>query len=458
MHVHLIGIGGTGLSAIAQVLTQKGYEVSGSDRFETAVTQTLRQQGIQVFVGHQPVNVRGADLVLRSSAVSGENVEILEAQRLGIPVLKRSEILERMIAGQECVAVAGTHGKTTTTAMLAWVLHALDTDPSYLIGSSSFNLGSNAHAGSGRFFVIEADEYDNMFLGLRPKVAVVTNIEHDHPDFFPTYGDVLRAFETFASQILRSGMLIASGEDAGAAQLLDFASQKGLRCVSFGLGAGAFDLCATELEVSDSGGYRFHVSGRGGASFAQITLRVPGLHNVRNALACMAVVLSLDLPPDLAAAALQNFQGTARRFELVGEVSGVAVVSDYAHHPSEIRATLSAARGRYPGRRIWAIWQPHTFSRTRILLDQFSSSFEAADRVIVTEVYAAREDKPTDGFSAGAIAAHIPGNVEYLPGLEQVRSYLEAHLATGDVVIILSAGDADKLGNWVLTDLAEKNV
>lgn len=457
MHVHLIGIGGTGLSAIARVLKQKGYEVSGSDRIETGQIQELRAQGVRVFIGHQPLNVSGADLVLRSSAVTDDNVEVQEALRLHIPVIKRAEILDRLMEDQVCLAVAGTHGKTTTTAMLAWVLSALGADPSYIIGSNSFNLGDNARAGKGKFFVIEADEYDYMFLGLRPKISIVTNIEHDHPDCFPTYSEVMLAFKTFASQTLASGFLIACGEDPGAASLLEFAREEGIQCASYGIGAGKFDFCATDVTSNTIGGHQFICTRGDGAFLANTSLQVPGLHNVRNALACMAVASSLELPPGKVAAALQDFQGTARRFEVLGEISEVTVISDYAHHPSEIQATLSAARVRYPERKIWAVWQPHTYSRTRTLQSEFSRSFEAADQVLVTEVFAAREGKPADGFSSRIVVESMVEKANFLPDLEQARSFLKQHLAPGDVVIILSAGDADKLGSWILTDLADKN-
>ncbi len=456
MHVHLIGIGGTGLSAIAQVLLEKGYEVSGSDRMESAVTKNLRESGARLYIGHQPENIAGADLVLRSSAVTDENVEVLAALESHIPVVKRADFLEHLIDRQECIAVAGTHGKTTTTAMLAWVFHALGLDPSYIIGSSSMNLGNNAHAGTGKYFVIEADEYDYMFLGLRPKISIVTNIEHDHPDCFPTFSDVLEAFKSFTSRTLPAGTLITSGEDPGASQLSAFARDSGRKCVTYGLGPGRFDICADDLAPGTKGGYRFAVSRRNAERLVEAELQVPGVHNVRNALACLAVVDILGLSIDAAAAALKDFKGTGRRFEVVGEISGVTIVSDYAHHPTEIQATLAAARMRYANRRIWAVWQPHTFSRITTLFDQFSRSFMDADRILVTEVYAAREGPPAGGYSSRTITEKIPGDAVFVPDLALVRTFLGKQLAAGDVVIILSAGDADRLGTWLIKDLEMK--
>lgn len=456
MHIHLIGIGGTGLSPIAQVLIQRGYLVSGSDRTETALTQNLRRLGMRVFIGHHPQNVAGADLVLRSSAVSDENVEVLEALRQGIPVLKRVDFLERLTEGQECIAVAGSHGKSTTTAMLAWVFHSLQLDPSYIIGASSINLGANAHAGQGRFFVIEADEYDYMFLGLKPLISIVTNVEHDHPDCFPTFEAVLQAFKSFVSRTIPNGVLIACGEDDGALQLLDFARQQGLHCQTYGIGAGAFDYCADGLTYSTEGRTLFEIRRGDGQRLVQVSLQVPGLHNVRNALAVMAAVDQLSLPLAPAAEALQTYTGASRRFELVGEVTGITVISDYAHHPSEIQATLAAARSRYGRRRIWAVWQPHTFSRMMALQEQFSRAFVAADEILVTEVYPARELPPPGGFSAQSIADKIQGKASFVMDLERARAYLKQHARPGDVVIILSAGDADRLGGWLLSDLSKK--
>jgi len=456
MHVHLIGIGGTGLSAIAQVLLEKGYEVSGSDRLGSTVTQKLQDSGVRVYIGHQPENIAGADLVLRSSAVTDENLEVQAAIESRIPVVKRADFLEHLIDRQECIAVAGTHGKTTTTAMLAWVFHALGLDPSYIIGSGSLNLGNNAHAGTGKYFVIEADEYDYMFLGLSPRISIVTNIEHDHPDCFPTFSDVLEAFKSFASRTLPAGILIVSGEDPGASQLLAFAMDSGRKCVTYGLGPGRFDICADDLVPGAKGGYRFAVSRKNAERLVEPELQIPGVHNVRNALACLAVVDVLGLSLDAAATALQDFKGTGRRFELLGEISGVTIISDYAHHPTEIQATLAAARMRYADRRIWAVWQPHTFSRITTLFDQFSRSFKDADRILVTEVYAAREGPPAGGYSSRTITEKIPGDAVFVPDLALVRNLLGRQLAAGDVVVILSAGDADKLGSWLITDLAVK--
>jgi UDP-N-acetylmuramate--alanine ligase len=451
-HVHLIGIGGSGLSAIATVLLERGYRVSGSDRQESPQARRLEELGARIHYGHRAENITGADWVVRSSAVRDDNVEVLAAQAAGIPVLKRADFLEHLMAGQLPLAVAGTHGKTTTTAMLAWVLTSLGADPSYVIGGVLANLGRNAHAGLGQYFVIEADEYDRMFLGLRPYIAVVTNVEHDHPDCYPTPDDFYQAFQAFTRRVQPGGALLACGEDPGAARLLAEARSVGLRAVSYGIGAGSFEYCAANVRTDASGNPVFDLVRRGVPALEKMTLQTPGVHNVRNALAVLGVVDLLGLPVSRAAQALQEFRGAGRRFDVRGEVSGIVLIDDYAHHPTEIRATLSGARLRYPGRRIWAVWQPHTYSRTRLLFDQFAAAFGDADCVLVTEVYAAREPAPADGFSARQVAGAIATlgyktdqTVLFAATLENAVDQLVRQLRTSDVVLVLSAGDADQI-------------
>lgn len=457
-HVHLIGIGGTGLSAIALVLLESGYGVSGSDRQASVQTQRLEVAGAQVYYGHRAENIAGADLVVRSSAVSDENIEVQAALAAGIPVLKRADFLGQLMVGQMGIAVAGTHGKTTTTAMVAWMLTALDKDPSYIIGGVSANLGNNAHAGKGGQFVIEADEYDRMFLGLRPHIAVVTNVEHDHPDCYPTYSDFYQAFQSFVNCVQPGGVLVACGENAGAANLLAYAAAQGQRSLSYGIQREAgvlYDYAAHNLQINAQGGFCFTLQSGREMMPTPVTLQSPGEHNVRNALAALAVADQLGLSLAQAAQALGEYCGTGRRFEVRGEVDGVTVVDDYAHHPTEIRATLAAARSRYAQRSLWAVWQPHTYSRTRTLFDLFVAAFDDADHVVITEIYAAREAFPADGFSSRqvveAMSTHSGGkDVYFASSLAAARDHLLAHVQSGDVVLVLSAGDADRISTEIL--------
>ena len=451
--VHLIGIGGTGLSAIATLLKERGYAVTGSDRTLSPLARQLTNQGILVYTGHDPANVRGADLVIRSSAVKDENPEVIAARELGIPVLKRQEFLGELMQGSLGIAVAGTHGKTTTTAMLAWTLTALGQDPSYIIGGLSKNLGGNAHSGKGDAFVIEADEYDYMFLGLRPRMILLTTIEHDHPDIFPSVEIYRQAFSQFIERLEPQGTLLVCADDPAARMVAGQAHVD----LSFSYGLeGPADYLAKDLEMNSQGGYSFTLmyADKSGEHAYPVTLQVPGRHNVANALAVLAAVHRLGLPVDAAAAALAQFSGTGRRFDVLGQAGGVIVIDDYAHHPTEVRATLEAARARYPQNRIWAVWQPHTYSRTLALMDQFVQSFKLADEVLVTEVYAAREQNPN--FSARELVTQMDHpSTHFVPGLKDAIDYLLAHLRSGDVLLVLSAGDADQVSAAVLANLQD---
>jgi len=451
--VHFIGIGGSGLSAIARLLAESGWDVSGSDRSLSPLASELMKAGIRVSIGHSAANLAEAELVVRSSAVPDSNPEVEAARARGIPVLKRAEFLGQVMQGKQGIAVAGTHGKTTTTAMIAWMLVQLGQDPSYIIGGVSKNLGNNAHAGKGAAFVIEADEYDRMFLGLNPTLAVITYVEHDHPDCFPTMADYRAAFGEFAGRIQPGGMLLASADNHEAAALISHAPA-GVQARTYGLNCPA-DYCARDLRPNSRGGFSFE-AWRSNRRLASLDLQAPGQHNAANALAALAAAHLLGLPLEGAAQALNQFSGTGRRFEVLGEAGGVTVINDYAHHPTEIRATLAAARARYASRRIWAVWQPHTFSRTRALLAEFLAAFGDADQVLITEIYAARE--AAEGFSAAQIAAAMPQPAaRFTPTLEDARLHLLAHLQPGDVLLVLSAGDADQVSTGVLAQLLKES-
>jgi UDP-N-acetylmuramate--alanine ligase len=458
--VHLIGIGGSGLSAIARLLLESGWTVSGSDLQLSKQAEQLQAAGARITLGHRPENVAGAELVIRSSAIPDENVEVQAARAANIPVKKRADFLGDLMAGKLGIAVAGTHGKTTTTAMIAWTLISLGQDPSFLIGGVSLNLGTNARAGQGEVFVIEADEYDRMFLGLSPRIAVVTNIEHDHPDCFPTPQDFERAFLEFARRVPEGGVLLACTDDRGAARLLVDSSDREIRTVSYGLerwlGRPGPEYAGRALHTNPRGGLDFEAFAKD-TKLASVSLQVPGKHNVRNALAALAVTHILGLPLSEAAKALGEFKGTGRRFELRGEEQGVMVFDDYAHHPTEIRTTLDAARTRFPGRNLWAVWQPHTYSRTQTLLEEFAGAFLEADHVLVTEIFASREAKQ-DHFSARqVVAAMRHPDAHFVPSLDEASEYLLEHVQPGDVVLVLSAGDADQISAQVLAGLVTTN-
>lgn len=458
--VHFIGIGGSGISAIARLHLERGYVVTGSDRTLSPLALELQKLGATIHTGHAAENIRGADWVVRSSAIPDTNPEVAAALAQGIPVYKRADYLGRLMADKTGIAIAGTHGKTTTSAMMAWTLSQLGEDPSFIVGGVLSNFGVNAHNGKGSTFVIEADEYDRMFLGLKPRYEIVTNVEHDHPDCYPTAADFQAAFVAFVGLVPADGALIISGEDKGAIELTTEAKRMGKRVIAYRIAensltqAGEWAL-AQNLMTNQRGGFSFNVIMRlqsGPQYLSSVQLQVPGLHNVRNALAVLAVIALMGLPLKEAAAALAEFRGADRRFEIKGEANGITIIDDYAHHPTEIRATLDAARARYTAKRIWAIWQPHTYSRTRALLSEFMTSFSEADEVIVSEIYASREAK--EDFSAEQIVQRMNRqSAHFIAELDEISNYLVSHLKSGDVAIILSAGDADRVSAEVLARL-----
>ena len=451
MHYHFIGIGGAGLSPIARVLLERGHQVSGSDLVMSLSAQELREMGAKVSIGHDAANVSGADVVIRSSAIPDTNVEVEAGQAAGLPVIKRVDFLAELTTNKKVIAVAGTHGKTTTTAMIAWCLSQMGLDPSFVIGGISKNLGTNAHAGSGKYFVIEADEYDGMFLGLAPDVLVVTVVEHDHPDCYPTPESYFNAFLKLTGLIKPGGLLIADGDHPGASRLLNTA-RGDFRKISYGSGE-SLDYIVNQIHHNPGCGVSFNLLTSSKAINALdikgITLPIPGDHNAHNAAAALMVIHQLDLPVDKAISALEKYTGTGRRYDVQGIANGITVIDDYAHHPTEIRTTLSAARCQYPDRQICVVWQPHTYSRTRELINDFKDAFSDCDHVIVTEIYPSREKKQ-DYSSKEVVKLMCHPDAHQIAELKDVTIYLIDHLKSGDVLLVLSAGDADQISRDVI--------
>lgn len=454
--IHLIGIGGAGLSAIARILLQRGYRVSGSDLRASEITAALQEEGARVYHGHQAEHVADADLVLMSSAVAAEHVELRAARSRGIPALKREAFMAGLLAGQRTIAVAGAHGKTTTSSMIAHILREADADPSYIVGGAMGNTGKNAAVGTGDAFVIEADEYDNMFLGLEPQIAVVTNVEHDHPDFFATAQAQMSAFVDFAELLPAAGALVACSDDAGAADLLRRRKARQLPAVSYAIADATADWRATELVFSE--GETSASILRRGEPLGRLTLRVPGAHNVLNASAAIIVAGREGISFEESAAALARFKNSARRFDVRGSRDGLILVDDYAHHPTEIRANILAARAAYPGHQIWAIWQPHTYSRVRAFWQDFIAAFDDADRVLITPIFAARE-APIAGISSRALAQAMAhhASARYAPSFEHVAARLREDSAGPTVALICSAGDANQIADIFLNSGSAAN-
>lgn len=450
-HYHFIGIGGAGLSPIARVLLERGHQVSGSDLIISPAAQELREMGVKVSIGHDAANIKGAELIIRSSAIPDTNAEVTAGIAAGIPVIKRVDFLVELTAGKKVIAVAGTHGKTTTTAMIAWCLSQTGLDPSFVIGGISKNLGTNAHAGSGDYFVIEADEYDGMFLGLEPDILVVTNIEHDHPDCYPTPESYFNAFQKLSGLLKPGGLLIADSDHAGVRRLL-VASTGDSQKITYGTGNAAKFRIENITHPSGCGvcfNLKSSTKADSTLDLQNIVLAIPGNHNAHNAAAALVVANQLGLPLEKAVSVLEKYSGTGRRYDVQGIANGITVIDDYAHHPTEIRATLSAARCQYPGHQIWVVWQPHTYSRTRELINDFKDAFSDCDHVIVTEIYASREKKQ-DYSSREVLELMRHPDARQIAELKDVSAFLINHLKPGDVLLVLSAGDADQISKDVI--------
>ncbi len=450
-HLHLLGIGGAGMSAIARVLLGRGFVVSGSDMKLNEVTAVLQAEGATIYEGHRAEHITGADALVITSAAAPDNPEIVAAEIAGLPILKRADFLGHLMAGHIGIAVAGTHGKTTTTGMIAQILLEAELDPTVIVGGVLPAVGGNGRAGQGDYFVIEADEYDHMFLGLRPELIVITNIEHDHPDIFPTARAYEEAYHKFAVLLPDGGRLVACADDPGVARLLKKLRLPGVEVTTYGLGENGAppDYQAVDLRPNPLGGMDFLVETEG-QMVGLARLRAPGKHNVLNALAAIIVGLDLGVDFNTIRTALAAFSGINRRFELIGEAGDVVVIDDYAHHPTEIEVTLQAARQRYPGRRLWAVWQPHTFSRTKLLQNRFAACFAAADRVVALDIYRSRETETLGVDTAVIVQAMNHPNAIHIPDRRAAADYILERVRPGDVILTLGAGDGNEVGKWVL--------
>ncbi len=459
MHLHLVGIGGAGISAIGRVLLGRGFVVSGSDMQANELTAVLQAEGAKIFEGHAADNIAGAEALVISSAVPESNPEVAAAREAGLPVLKRADFLGHLMADDFGIAVAGSHGKTTTTGMIAQILLEGGLDPTVIVGGVLPVLGGNGRFGQGGFFIIEADEYDYMFLGLRPEVAVVTNIEHDHPDIFPTAERYLAAFVDFVKLLPQNGRFVACVDDPGVRHLLAELELPGVDMKTFSVEedgrAREAEFQALNLRPNPLGGMDFVVQ-QGGQLVGLARLRVPGVHNVRNALAAIIVALDAGVDFNVIRQSLAEFGGVGRRFQVRGEVGQVTVIDDYAHHPTEIRVTLAAARQRFSGRRIWAVWQPHTFSRTKLYLQEFAASFVEADRVVVLDIYRSRETDSLGMDTAVIMKAMQHSHAVHIPRREDAAAYILDRVLPDDVILTLGAGDGHEVGAWILDGLRQR--
>ncbi len=443
-HIHLVGIGGIGMSALARVLLARGFQVSGSDRDANEETSALAAAGATIFTGHRADQVRGADLIVISSAIRSGNVEVQEAGRRRIPVVKRAELLAAIANAGSAIAVAGTHGKTTTSALIGHILVQADQDPTILIGGIGHDLGSNARVGGSDLVVVEADEYDNTFLQLRPAIGVITNVAGEHLDFFRSIERVRGAFRQFAESV--SETLVICADDAG---LLSLVTTSTARIVSYGIQGG--DWRASDIH-EDGASMSFQVHHED-SNYTYSTSLV-GNHNVLNALAAIATADALRISPDTVARALASFRGVKRRIERKGEVAGILVIDDYAVHPTEVKATLGAIKQRFQ-RPIRVVFQPHTYSRLQAFLPDFGRSFGQADAVYALDVYAARETDTLGLSGLSLVEAIAPqhAHVTYVETEDAALATLLQETEPGDIVVTMGAGTVTHLGPSLLTAL-----
>ena len=446
--VHLIGIGGAGMSALAKVLIARGVRVSGSDMKESPDLAALRALGARIVVGHDPSNLGDAETVVVSSAIRTSNAELRAAEEAGVRVLHRAQLLAILMRDRRGIAVAGTHGKTTTTSMIALVLQHAGLDPSFLVGGEVNERGTNAHDGAGEWLVAEADESDGSFLWLAPEIAVVTSIEADHLDYYKDEAEVRDTFLAFMENVSPEGAIVACIDDPGVRALVP---RLGRRLISYGLGEGTW----TAARVASNGEQLLEVTYEGGTPMT-VRLPVPGAHNALNALAAIAVAVEAGVSFPVIADALGRYGGVRRRYERRGVAAGITVVDDYAHNPSKVRAVLAAAREQSPGR-VVAVFQPHLYSRTRHLGRDLGAALASADLVVVTDVYGARED-PEPGITGkivvdGVLDAEPRRRVAYLPKRGDIVPYITERALSGDLVLTIGAGDVTMLCDEILTGL-----
>lgn len=447
--IHCIGIGGIGLSAIAEILLSRGYEVSGSDMKESAETVRLASKGARVFIGHRAENADEADLLVFSAAVGHDNPEMKRAEERGIPILSRAQMLGLLMQEYEnSIAVSGTHGKTTTTSMVSLILDRAKLEPTILVGGNLAEIGGNVKVGHSRYFITEACEYMDSFLSLKPKIEIILNIDSDHLDYFKDIDHIVSSFDKFAHLVPGSGTIIAYDANPFVNQVIRDLDN----VVTFGLSENC-DYYAANIQFNEEGMPAFDVC-HDGQLLSRVQLAVPGEHNILNALAAFTCACALGVEPQLTKETLERYHGTQRRFDIVGTTAkGVKIVDDYAHHPTEIKATLSASEN-VPHNKLWCIFQPHTYTRTIALFDEFAEAFEKADKLILAEIYAARE-KNIYKISSAQLAekikeTHPHKEVMFMEDFAAIADYVDDQAQPGDMVITMGAGDIYKVGEMLL--------
>jgi UDP-N-acetylmuramate--alanine ligase len=440
--VHFIGIGGISMSGLAEILIEHGYKVSGSDKVKSKLTEKLESLGAKIFIDHRAENVHGTDLVVYTAAVGDDNPELLEAQALSIPAMDRAEFLGQIMKGySKGIAVSGTHGKTTTTSMISLVLLNAQVDPTIMIGGELDAIGGNVRPGKSDYFITEACEYKGSFLRFYPYIGVILNIDADHLDYYKDIDEIYDTFLKFSKLIPSDGALIGWGEDK---RVLDVINQANCYCITYGINSG--DYTANDITYDRRGCPSFTTLYKG-TTLGSFKLSVPGEHNVLNALSAIACGSFLGIDNEIIARSLEEFTGTHRRFEKKGELDGIVVIDDYAHHPVEIKATIKAVEN-YPHNRLYCVFQPHTYTRTLTLFDEFSTAFEGVDNLILADIYAARE-KDTGVVSSKMLCDAVSKNgvnALHISSFDEIVEYLKKELKPGDLLITMGAGDVYTIG------------
>ncbi len=450
-NIHCIGIGGVGVSAIAEILLSRGYKVSGSDMKQSDLTDRLAADGVKVYIGHRAENVEDAELIIYSAAIAEENPEVIRAREKNIPLASRAEVLGVLMDEfKNSIAICGTHGKTTTTSMVSLILDHAKLDPTILVGGNLAEIGGNVKVGQSEFFVTEACEYRDSFLELRPRIEVILNIDSDHLDYFKDIDHIVRSFDQFAKAVPEDGIIVAYDANPFVNQVIKDIPG----AITFGYNENCtYHIANVHFDENGRGSFDLY---HHGVSLGNVRLQMPGEHNILNAVAAFACCHQLGVAPETIIDMLDKFTGTQRRFDIQGTTKdGVKVVDDYAHHPTEIKATLSAAKNIHHNK-LWCLFQPHTYTRTLALFDEFADSFEDADVLILAEIYAAREKNiykiSSKGLAEEVLKKHPDKEVYYMESFEEMAAYVKEHAGENDLVLTMGAGDIYKVGEMILED------
>lgn len=448
-HIHLIGIGGISMSAIAEVLIKQGHKVSGSDMKDSKILNKLRNCGAEIFIGHSMDNIQNPDLIVYTAAIRGDNPERVRGRELNIPEIDRAEMLGHIMKNyKKAIAVAGSHGKTTTTSLISLILEYANLDPTILVGGELDEIGGNIKIGESEHFITEACEYVESFLKFFPFIGIILNIDEDHLDYFKDIDHIKSAFKKFVDLIPQEGFLIANKDDENMEEII---SNVKCNLITYGINSNSTFVAKDVIFTTE--GYPIFKVELNGKYMGTFQLNIPGKHNVYNALASIATAHILGVEPSDIEKHIQKFKGIHRRFDILGEVKGCKIIDDYAHHPAEIKATLEAARN-YPHGKIWCTFQPHTFTRTKALLDDFANSFGDADHIIITDIYAAREldtGEINSKILVDKIKEYNPeGDTHYMESFEEISTYIYENMEPNDIVLTMGAGDVYRIGEMIL--------